>query len=116
MRKGKKLFFISVLEGIDHDIHQNTISGWMRKLITYAYQHADEDTAKLLSTSTHAIRGMASSLAFKGSASLEEVLGACSWKSHSTFTSHYLKDMSGISEGRYSLGPIVAARTIVNVD
>ena len=82
--------------------------------MTLAYQNAGEDTASMMYTSTPAIRGMAASLAFKGTASLDDVMEACSWRSHSTFTSHYLNDTSGIMDGRFKLGPVVAARSIVN--
>ncbi len=113
-RKGKKLLFISQLEGHSKDIHPNTISGWVRKLIIHCYRFADDQTASLSGTSTHAIRGLAASLAFRGTASLEDVLSACSWKSHNTFTSHYLKDVSGIMGGLHRLGPLVAAQSVVH--
>ena len=114
MREGKKLLFISCLEGHTQDIHPNTISGWIRKLIQFCYQNADSHTARLQGTSTHAIRGLAATLAFRGSVSMENILKSCSWKSHNTFTSHYLKDITGVMEGLLRLGPLVVAQAVVN--
>ena len=63
----------------------------------------------------HDVRAMAASLAFKGGVSLDKISGACFWKSHSMFTSFYLKDVAWNStEGsNFSLGPVVSAQHIV---
>ena len=63
----------------------------------------------------HNVMVMAASLAFKGEVSLDQILGAYFWKSHSTFTSFYLKDVSWKSaEGsNYCLGPVVSAQHFV---
>jgi len=113
MRVGKELLFISSQEGRVADIHKNTISGWVRKLITYCYSNSSRETATLVGTSTHAIRAMAASLVFRGGADLEQVMRACTWKSHNTFTDFYLKDISETAENLLRLGPVVAAQTIV---
>lgn len=86
----------------------------MRRLIIFCYANVDDHSAKLLGTSTHAIRGLAATLAFKGVASMEDILKACSWKSHNTFTSHYLKDVSGLMDGLHKLGPLVVAQKVVS--
>ena len=114
IRAGKKLLFISHLEGHEKDIHPNTISGWIRKLIIHCYRFADEHTATLMGTSTHAIRAMAASLAFRGMVSLEDILSACSWRSHNTFTSHYLIDVSGVMGDLHKIGPLVAAQSLIH--
>ena len=60
---------------------------------------------------------MSASLAFKGGASFEQILGSCYWKSHNTFTTFYLKDVDWQSHDQsdYKLGPVVSAQHIVNV-
>ena len=113
MREGKVLMFVSHLVGHTKDIHVNTVSGWVRKLIQFCYEHVDSRTAKLQGTSTHTIRGLASTLAFKGSASLEDIMSACSWKSHNTFSSFYLEDVAGIMDDLYKLGPISVAQSVL---
>ena len=114
LRQDRKLLFVSLQEGHVGDIHPNTITGWVRKLIRFAYDTLDDNSARLLGTSVHAVRGMAATLAFKGSAPLEEILQACSWKSHNTFTSFYLKEVSGLSQDVLTLGPLVVAQHIVS--
>ena len=113
MRAGKDLLLISYRENHPGDICKNTLSGWIRKLLTMVYSLADKDTAALANLSTHAIRGMAASLAFKGNADMEDLLRACSWKSNNTFISFYLKDMSAVQGELYRLGPLVAAQTVI---
>ena len=113
MREGKDRLFISFLPGHSGDIHMNTISGWIRKLIFICYDTAHPFAAKMTGTSTHAIRGMAASMAYSGSVDIQDILNACSWKSHNTFTSHYLKDISIFQEGLLRVGPVVAAQRVV---
>jgi len=113
LRQGTRLLFVSYKKDFHKDIHKNTISGWIRKLICYCYQHAAGDTLELANTSAHAIRGMAASLSFRGGADLEEVMQACSWKSQTTFTDYYLKDVSTVSGDLSSLGPLSVAQRVV---
>jgi len=114
MRKNKSLLFISHKPEFDRDIHKNTISGWIRKLICFCYQHASAETLELAGTSTHAIRGMAASLAFRGGADMDEILCACSWQSQTTFTEFYLKDVSVIQGELSRLGPLSVAQQILH--
>ena len=114
MRQGKKLLLISHLPEFKQDIHKNTVSGWIRKLIKYVYDNASENALTLSNTSTHAVRGMAASLAFRGGIDLETVLASCSWKNDSTFTAFYLKDISVVQQNLYKLGPLVVAQSVIN--
>ena len=114
LREGKKLLFVSYKSGHKGDIHKNTVSSWVRKLLHFSYSSAPEDVVKLTSARTHEVRALASSMAFRGSMELEEVLKACSWKSANTFTTHYLRDVSVFSEDLHSLGPLVAAQRVVH--
>ena len=113
LRQGRQLLLVSCQANRVGDIHANTLSGWIRKLIQFCYANADDHSAKLVGTSTHAIRGLAAALAFKGVAPMEDILKACSWKSHNTFTNHYLKDVSGLMDGLHRLGPLVVAQEVV---
>ena len=115
LRDQQKYLFISHKTNFKQDIHKNTVSGWIRKLITECYQIAHKDVAELQGTSTHAIRGMAASLSFKWGADLEDVLEACSWASHTTFTEFYLKDISLSDNDKLSIGPLAVAQRVINV-
>ena len=114
LREDRQLLFVSYKAGHKGDIHKNTISSWIRKLLHLAYSSAPEDVIQLSSARTHEVRALASSMAFRGSMELEEVLKACTWKSSNTFASHYLRDISSFEEDLYSLGPLVAAQSVVH--
>ena len=44
-------------------------------------------------------------VAFQG----DQILAACHWKSHNTFTQFYLKDVAWADSELFHLGPVVAA-------
>ena len=113
LREDKKLLFIAYKKGHQADIHKNTLSSWIRKLLQLVYDSPEEDVLKLSKTSTHEVRALASSLAFRGTMELEEVLRSCTWRNATTFTSHYLRDVSTCSDDLFSLGPVVAAQKVV---
>ena len=77
-----------------------------------AHESSDVETQTLSNVKAHDVRCMVASLAFKGGVSLDQILGACFWKTHSTFTNFYLKDVACKStEGSgFSLGPVVPAQ------
>lgn len=114
MREGKELLFISHKREHKGDIHRNTISGWVRKLLHFVYSNSSEETSLLAGTSTHTIRGLAASLAYRGGVDVEELLRACHWANQTTFTEFYLKDLSVVEQGTNKLGPIVAAQQVVS--
>jgi len=113
LRRDKKLFFVSYKPSHSKDIHKNTISGWIRKLITFVYHNASEETHTLAGTSTHTIRGMAATLAYRGGVDVEDILQACSWANQTTFTDFYLKDLSLVQDGVSSLGPLSVAQSSI---
>ena len=115
LRENKHLLFISFKDGFSKDIQRSTISSWLKQTVILAYESSDVETQTLTNVKAHDVRSMAASLAFKGGVSLDQILGACFWKTHSTFTNFYLKDVAWkSSEGSdYSLGPVVSAQHIV---
>ena len=117
LREGKHLLFISFKSGFSGDILRATISSWIKQTVILAYQESDLETQKLSRVKAHDVRSMAASLAFKGGVSLDQILGACFWKLHTTFTNFYLKDVSWKSKegSEYSLGSVVSAQHIVKL-
>ena len=95
---------------------RSTISSWIKQTVLLAYQSFNSDSQDL-HIKAHDVRSMSASLAFKGGASLEQILGSCYWKSHNTFTIFYLKDVAWQSHDQsdYKLGPVLSAQHIVNV-
>ena len=69
----------------------------------------------LLAGKAHDVRAFAASKAFYGGVSTDQILQACHWKSHNTFTSFYLKDLSGqnLKDLSYHLGSFVAAQQVM---
>ena len=68
-----------------------------------------------LGVKAHDVRAFAASKAFYGDVSMDQILQACHWKSHNTFISFYLKDLSGQNQKDLSfhLGSFVAAQQVV---
>ena len=95
---------------------RSTISSWIKQTVLLAYQSSNSDSQDL-HVKAHDVTSMSASLAFKGGASLKQILGSCYWKSHNTFTTFYLKDVAWQSHNQsdYKLGPVVSAQHIVNV-
>ena len=84
------------------------------KTIKLCLEKCSDETAKLANVRAHDIRALAASWAFKHAVPLDDIMKACSWKAHDTFTSFYLKDVSLMStEGTISMGPIVAAQSVL---
>ena len=84
-------------------LSMNAFSFFLRDLITRASSafHA------------HSVRGVAASWAFSRNASLSSILAAATWSSSSVFTSFYLSDVQFSSSRGFSLGPLVAAGSVV---
>ena len=83
----------------------NGFSYLLREVIV----HSGASSNDVAAPNAHSIRGIATSSAFFKNWSLASVLEAASWRSHTVFTSFYLKDVQYIFENVHSLGPFVAA-------
>ena len=111
-RSGKDLLFVSFKRGFHNDIVPATISLWIKQTGLLCYQLSDQETQDLHQIRAHDIRAFAASQAFQGGVSLEQILSACHWKAHNTFTQFYLKDLAWADSDLYHLGPVVAAQQI----
>ena len=94
------------------EISKNTVSFWLRRVISLAYQLSGKPlpTPSPLAQET---RGTAPSLVFKKNYAISQVLKAGTWRRHTTFTRHYLRDLSHKSLDTFHLGPVVAAQAMV---
>ena len=61
----------------------------------------------------HGVHGVAASWAYSRNAPLSALLEAATWSSSAVFTSFYLKDVQFVSDSGFSLGPVVAAGSVV---
>ena len=108
-RQNAELVFVSFKKGFDKDISPATISSWIKQTVILCYELSDQEAHKLHQVKAHDVRAFAASKAFQSGVSLEQILSACHWKSHNTFTQFYLKDVAWADSELYHLGPVVAA-------
>ena len=112
LRQHKELVFVSFKKGFDKDISPATISSWIKQTVILCYELSDHQVHTLHQVKAHDVRTFAASKAFQSGVSLEQILAACHWKSHNTFTQFYLKDVAWADSELYHLGPVVAAQQI----
>ena len=112
LRAGKELVFVSFKQGFNKDISPATISSWIKQTVVLCYDLSDQDSLTLHQVKAHDVRAFAASKAFQGGISLDQILAACHWKSHNTFTQFYLKDVAWADKELFHLGPVVAAQQI----
>ena len=92
-------------------IAKNTVS-WLRKMISRAYQLSGRSVPDPPPRAQET-RGIAPSLLFKKNFAVDQKLKAGTWRRHTTFTLHYLRDLPHRSLETFHLGPMVAAQTLV---
>ena len=112
IRQDKELVFVSFKKSFDKDISPATISSWIKQTVILCYELSDQEAHSLHQVKAHDVRAFAASEAFQAGVSLEQILSACHWKSHNTFTQFYLKDVAWADSELYHLGPVVAAQQI----
>ena len=117
MRTGKRLLFVSFLPNFPSDIRPATISAWIKKCVLFCYEKSRTVKAPSFKVKAHDVRALASSLAFTNHVSLSDIMEACTWASHNTFTSlssFYLGDLAWTSGDCLQLGPVVVAQHVVH--
>ena len=114
LRKERKLLFISFASNISREISASTISFWIKKCILFCYQLAEHPTDASFRVKAHDVRALAASLAFVNRVPLQSIMNTCSWASHNTFTSYYLRDLAWNSGEGYKLGPLISAASAIN--
>ena len=112
IRQHKEFVFVSFKKGFDKDISPATISSWIIQTVILCYELSDKEAHTLHQVKAHDVRAFPASKAFQAGISLEQILSACHWKSHNTFTQFYLKDVAWADSELYHLGPVVAAQQI----
>ena len=70
---------------------------------------------ELIGVKGHDVRAFAASRAFYRGTSMDQIMQACHWKLHNTFTKFYLKYLAGQEqkEGSYNLGSFVEAPQVM---
>ena len=94
------------------EMSKTTVSFWLRKMVSRAYELSGTEQP-VPATRARETRGIAPSLLFKKNFAVDQVLKAGTWRRHTTFTCHYLRDLAHWSFDTFHLGPVVAAQALV---
>ena len=111
LRSDKELVFVSFRKSFKKDIVPATVSSWIKQTIGLCYQLSDEQSQNLHQVRAHDVRAFAASKAFQGGVPLDQILSACHWKSHNTFTQFYLKDVAWADSELLPPGPCGSSST-----
>ena len=93
LRGSRSLLLITFKKGQTSDIRPATLSSWLKQTILLCYKQADQQALDLVQVKAHDIRAFAASKAFYSGVSVDQIMQACHWKAHNTFTNFYLKDL-----------------------
>ena len=111
--RGSPLLFIFFKKGHTSDIRPATLSSWLKQTILLCYKQANQPGLDLVQVKAHDIWAFAASTAFYGGVSVDQIMQACHWKAHNTFTNFYLKDLTwSDTDNNMYLGPVVAAQVL----
>ena len=103
LRDSLSFLFISFQKGHTSDIRPATLSSWLKKTIL-CYKQADQQALDLVQVKAHDIRAF-----------VDQIMQACHWKAHNTFTNFYLKDLTwSDKDNNMYLGPVVAAQQVLD--
>ena len=99
-RSGRKRLFLP-LKG-SKDISPSTISRWICDVIKLAYADLSSSDLSFMKISAHEVRALSSSWAYWNSVALEDVVRAAYWRTNSTFSSFYFRDLAPIRQDTLS--------------
>jgi hypothetical protein len=111
----RRRLFISLNPGYEKDISKNTITRWLKSVILEAHKSVDKVTP-LSRFQTHEIRRLSTSLGLEKGVSLSHIMQTAFWRSESTFSSFYLRDISTRRvDQTYGIKRVVATNSIINL-
>ena len=94
------------------EISKTTVSFWLRKTISRAYELSGT-ALPVPAPRARETHGIAPSILFRKNFAVGQVLKAGTWRRHTTFTRHYLRNIAHKSLDTFHLGPVVAAQSVV---
>ncbi len=113
LRGDRRLLFLSYKKGFKKDIRAGTVSSWIKKCILTCLDIEGALPPGPFKVRAHDVRALSASLAYNANVPLERVLEACTWATHNTFTSFYLRDVTLLQENLVRLGPLVLGQSVV---
>ena len=107
LRGSRCLLFISFKKGHTLNIRPTTLSSWLKQTILQCYYWS-----KLKRMTFGPLQPFK---AFYGGVSVDQIMQACHWKTHNTFTNFYLKDLTLTdNDNNMYLGPVAAAQQVLD--
>lgn len=110
-RRERKRLFISYVKNYDKEISASSISRWIVDSVRFAYEQSRSNSA--VKVCAHELRALSTSFAWLNYVPLDSILRAGYWRSENSFIKFYLRDTTGQHEKLFSLGPVVAAQTVI---
>ena len=88
----------------------------MKQSILLCYKQADQQALDLVQELKRMTFGpLRPQKPFYGGMSLDQIMQACHWKTHNTFTNFYLKDLTwSDNDNNMFLGPVVVAKQVLD--
>ena len=96
LRRGCKSLFIPIRgKSPSGRLSPNTVSSWLKQCIRLAYDSVgrNEDLSRLHSVRAHEVRALSASWDILKNVAVTEIMAACRWRSHNTFSAFYLRDL-----------------------
>ena len=118
IRKGVTKLFIRLDGKLDANgkpvlVTRADIARWMTDTVKMALHQSSSDSQAVARITAHEVRKQSSSWAKYNQVPMQDIMRAALWRGKSTFHDFYLKNMAAESDGLYSLGPIVAAQSVI---
>ena len=107
-RAGRKRLWLPLRNTSSGDICAATVSSWITKAIRLAYAAADKvpELRQLHRIRAHEARAIASSWDALKQVSFQDIMSACRWRAHSTFSDFYLRDLTSIEDSLFALSKV----------
>lgn len=93
VRNSEKQLFLTYAQGRIKPASRDSISRWIVETIKWAYSNAS--MREKLQCRAHDVRGLSTSWALAKGVPLEAIMEAANWKSESTFTAFYMREVEG---------------------
>ena len=105
-----------LLQERTHLRHQTpaTLSSWLKQTILLCYKQVNQQALDLVQVKAHDIWAFAVSKAFYSGVSVDQIMQACHWKAHNTFTNYYPKHLTWSDDNNMYLGPVVVVQQVLD--
>lgn len=105
--------FLPLKVGRRTSISAVTLGVWAKRLLVLCLENAGEEEAAIAGKTIHELRRQSTSWNALHTNDFGHILAAGQWAHHTTFTSHYLLNMTTVKDKLYKLGPIVTAQSVI---